>query len=85
MADIDAQLRAPEQPLLSSNLRYMGFVNDVGEALHSFLPKPIYVRGQPPPPKLPPPPLSLSACLPCSAALTPHLSRPLLFRRWAPT
>ncbi|VBB17959.1 mitochondrial fission process protein 1-like [Yasminevirus sp. GU-2018] len=38
----DSYLRGPNQPLISTNLRYFGFVNDVGEALKSFIPKPIY-------------------------------------------
>ena len=41
---MDQHLRSKEQPLVTSNLRFLGFVNDVGEALHSFLPKSLYVR-----------------------------------------
>ena len=44
MADYDKYLRAPAQPLLTTNLRFLGFVNDVGEALQSFLPRSLYVR-----------------------------------------
>lgn len=31
-----------KQPLVTENWRFFGFVNDVGEALHSFLPKSLY-------------------------------------------
>lgn len=43
MDELDKQLRAPDQPLVTQNYRFLGFINDVGEALHSFLPKPVYV------------------------------------------
>lgn len=39
---VDSYLRNENNPLEKSNLRYMGFLNDFGEALKSFLPKPIY-------------------------------------------
>lgn len=45
MEALDKELRSPAQPLVTQNYRFLGFINDVGEALHSFLPKPIYVRG----------------------------------------
>ena len=79
--DLDAQLRAPEQPLLSSNLRYMGFVNDVGEALHSFLPKPIYVR-RPRSETLGSVPLNT---LTAARDPTRHPFLPTHLCRWAPT
>ena len=44
MEALDKELRSPAQPLVTQNYRFLGFINDVGEALHSFLPKPIYVR-----------------------------------------
>ena len=40
---VDKYLASSEQPLITSNARFFGFINDVGEALHSFLPKPIYL------------------------------------------
>jgi hypothetical protein len=70
MASTDKYFRAPDQPLISKNWRYFGFVNgawqahnvcnpafenpptqirhplqspDVGEAMHSFLPKSLYI------------------------------------------
>ena len=43
MDELDKQLRAPEQPLVTQNYRFLGFINDVGEAMHSFLPKPVYL------------------------------------------
>lgn len=43
MEALDKELRSPAQPLVTQNYRFLGFINDVGEALHSFLPKPIYV------------------------------------------
>lgn len=43
MERVDKYLASAEQPLITSNLRFFGFINDVGEALHSFLPKPLYV------------------------------------------
>lgn len=38
----DYLLNNPSDPLTSSGLRYLGFVNDVGEACKAFLPKPLY-------------------------------------------
>ena len=46
LAELDKQLRSPAQPLVTQNYRFLGFINDVGEALHSFLPKSLYVRGR---------------------------------------
>ncbi len=43
IAELDEYLRSDEQPLISGNYRFFGFINDVGEALHSFLPKSLYV------------------------------------------
>jgi hypothetical protein len=43
MSSIDRYLRGAEQPLLTTNLRFFGFVNDIGEALHAYLPKPLYI------------------------------------------
>ena len=45
MDAVDTYLRSPEQPLITKNWRFLGFINDVGEALRSFLPKSLYVRG----------------------------------------
>ena len=60
MDALDAQLRSPDQPLVTQNYRFLGFINDVGEAMHSFLPKPIYVRLPAAPCfRLPPPPFTL--------------------------
>lgn len=42
-AVFDAYFRSEKQPLVSENWRFFGFVNDVGEALHSFLPKSLYL------------------------------------------
>jgi hypothetical protein len=69
IGSVDSYLRAPDQPLVTKNWRYFGFVNgliaviclvssfctigdkldcltcaDVGEAMHSFLPKSLYVH-----------------------------------------
>ena len=43
MASVDKYLRGAEQPLLTTNLRFFGFVNDIGEALHAYLPKSLYI------------------------------------------
>jgi len=40
---LDASLRSPAQPLVTQNYRFLGFVNDVGEALHAFLPRSLYL------------------------------------------
>jgi hypothetical protein len=43
MDELDKHLRSPEQPLVTQNYRFLGFVNDVGEAMASFLPRSLYI------------------------------------------
>ena len=45
MDEFSEYLLRPEggDPLLETNLRYLGFVNDLGEAGKAFLPRPLYI------------------------------------------